>query len=106
MRWEAPANRRSVVGQFEKSNLRPGRFSAYGSPVHWQVGEATLTTLSDGYFEVPLEHLIVNASMEEVLKAQHGALRLNPPRIDVNAYLVRSPHHAPLPRLDPAKIRG
>jgi glyoxylase-like metal-dependent hydrolase (beta-lactamase superfamily II) len=66
------------------------------SPIHWQVGEATLTTLSDGYFEVPLEHLIVNAPMEKVLEVQHSALRLNPPRIDVNAYLVRFPSHGPV----------
>jgi hypothetical protein len=59
------------------------------SPIHWQVGEATLTTLSDGYFQVPLEHLIVNAPMEKVLAVQHSALRSNPPLIDVNAYLVR-----------------
>ena len=66
------------------------------NPIHWEVGEATLTTLSDGYFEIPLEHLIVNAPMEKVLEVQHSALRLNPPRIDVNAFLVRSPHHAPM----------
>ncbi len=66
------------------------------SPIHWQVGEATLTTLSDGYFELPLEHLIVNAPMEKVLEAQLNALRSNPPRLDVNAYLVRSPHHGPV----------
>jgi hypothetical protein len=59
-------------------------------PIHWQVGEATLTILSDGYFEVPLEHLIVNAPMEKVLQSQHSALRSNPPRIDVNAYLSRA----------------
>jgi glyoxylase-like metal-dependent hydrolase (beta-lactamase superfamily II) len=65
-------------------------------PVHWLAGAATLTTLSDGYFEIPLEHLIVNAPMEVVRQAQHGALRSNPPRIDVNAYLVRGPHHGPV----------
>ncbi len=66
------------------------------SPTHWQVGEATLTTLSDGYFEIPLEHLIVYAPMQRVLEVQHNALRSNPPRLDVNAYLVRSPHHGPV----------
>jgi glyoxylase-like metal-dependent hydrolase (beta-lactamase superfamily II) len=66
------------------------------SAVHWQVGEATLTTLSDGYFEIPLEHLIVNASMEKVLEVQSRALRSNPARVDVNAYLVLSPHHGPV----------
>jgi glyoxylase-like metal-dependent hydrolase (beta-lactamase superfamily II) len=66
------------------------------SPIHWQVGEAILTTLSDGYFEIPLEHLIVNAPMEKILEVQNSALRSNPPRIDVNAYLVRSPHHGPV----------
>jgi glyoxylase-like metal-dependent hydrolase (beta-lactamase superfamily II) len=66
------------------------------SPIHWQVGEATLTTLSDGYFQVPLEHLIVNAPMEKVLAVQHSALRSNPPLIDVNAYLVRIPGHGPV----------
>ncbi len=66
------------------------------SPIHWQVGEATLTTLSDGYFQVPLEHLIVNAPIEKVLEVQHSALRSNPPRIDVNAYLVRIPGHGPV----------
>jgi glyoxylase-like metal-dependent hydrolase (beta-lactamase superfamily II) len=66
------------------------------SPIHWQVGEATLTTLSDGYFQIPLEHLIVNAPMEKVLELQHSALRTNAPRLDVNAYLVRSPHHGPV----------
>jgi hypothetical protein len=43
------------------------------SPIHWQVGEAILTTLSDGYFEIPLEHLIVNAPMEKILEIQHSA---------------------------------
>jgi glyoxylase-like metal-dependent hydrolase (beta-lactamase superfamily II) len=66
------------------------------SPIHWQVGEATLTTLSDGYFQIPLEHLIVNAPMEKVLEVQDSALRPNPPRLDVNVYLVRSPHHGPV----------
>jgi len=66
------------------------------SQIHWQVGEATLTTLSDGYFEIPLEHLIVNAPMDKVLEVQHSALRANPPRIDVNAYLVRIPGHGPV----------
>ena len=66
------------------------------SSIHWQVGEATLTTLSDGYFQIPLEHLIVNAPMENVLAVQRSALRSNPPRIDVNAYLVRIPGHAPV----------
>ena len=66
------------------------------SPIHWQVGEAILTTLSDGYFQIPLEHLIVNAPMEKVLEVQRNALRSNPPRLDVNAYLVRSPHHGPV----------
>ena len=66
------------------------------SPIHWQVGEVTLTTLSDGYFQIPLEHLIVNAPMEKVLEVQQSALRSNPPRLDVNAYLVRSPHHGPV----------
>ena len=66
------------------------------SPIHWQAGEAKVTTLSDGYFEIPLEHLIVNAPMEEVLKSQYSALRSNPPRIDVNAYLVRIQGHGPV----------
>jgi glyoxylase-like metal-dependent hydrolase (beta-lactamase superfamily II) len=66
------------------------------NPIHWQVGEVTLTTLSDGYFQIPLEHLIVNAPMEKVLEVQQSALRSNPPRLDVNAYLVRSPHHGPV----------
>jgi glyoxylase-like metal-dependent hydrolase (beta-lactamase superfamily II) len=66
------------------------------SPIYWQVGEATLTTLSDGYFEIPLEHLIVNAPMERVLKVQQGALRSNPARVDVNAYLVRIPGRGPV----------
>jgi len=65
-------------------------------PIHWQVGEVTLTTLSDGYFQIPLEHLIVNAPMEKVLEVQQSALRSNQPRLDVNAYLVRSPHHGPV----------
>jgi glyoxylase-like metal-dependent hydrolase (beta-lactamase superfamily II) len=65
-------------------------------PIHWQVGEITLTTLSDGYFQIPLEHLIVNAPMEKVLEVQQSALRSNPPCLDVNAYLVRSPHHGPV----------
>jgi len=68
----------------------------YESPMHWQVGEATLTTLSDGYFQIPLELLIVNAPLEKVLEVQKRALRSNPPRLDVNAYLVRSPHHGPV----------
>jgi glyoxylase-like metal-dependent hydrolase (beta-lactamase superfamily II) len=66
------------------------------SPIHWQVGEATLTTLSDGYFEMPLEHLLVNAPLEKVLEVQHHALRSNPARIDVNVYLVRIPGHGPV----------
>jgi len=66
------------------------------SSIHWRVGDATLSTLSDGYFEIPLEHLIVNAPMEKVLEVQHGALRSSSPRLDVNAYLVRSPHHPPV----------
>jgi glyoxylase-like metal-dependent hydrolase (beta-lactamase superfamily II) len=64
--------------------------------IHWQVGEATLTVLSDGYFAIPLEYLIVNAQMEKVLEAQQSAMRSNPTRLDVNAFLVRSPHHAPV----------
>jgi glyoxylase-like metal-dependent hydrolase (beta-lactamase superfamily II) len=64
--------------------------------MHWQAGEETLTTLSDGYFQIPLEHLIVNAPLEKVLDVQKNALRSNPPQLDVNAFLVRSPHHGPV----------
>jgi glyoxylase-like metal-dependent hydrolase (beta-lactamase superfamily II) len=34
--------------------------------------------------------------MEKVLEVQRSALRSHQPRLDVNAYLVRSPHHGPV----------
>ncbi len=35
------------------------------SPITGRPEKQQLTTLSNGYFEIPLEHLIVNAPMEE-----------------------------------------
>ena len=67
------------------------------SAVHWRVGDATLTSLSDGYAEMPLAQFVTNVPMEEVAAVQQRALRSATHfRLDINAYLVRSPKHGPI----------
>jgi glyoxylase-like metal-dependent hydrolase (beta-lactamase superfamily II) len=66
------------------------------SAIHWRVGAASLTTLSDGYFEMPIENFVTNVQFRDALAIQHQALRGAQERIDVNAYLVRSKKHAPI----------
>jgi len=66
------------------------------SAVHWRAGEANLTMLSDGYFEMPIENFVTNVPFQDALAVQHQELRVAQERIDVNAYLVRSTKHGPI----------
>ena len=67
------------------------------SSVHWRVGDVTLTSLSDGYVDLPFAHFVTNVPLEEAIAVQQEALRnADHFRMDINAYLVRSTRHAPI----------
>jgi glyoxylase-like metal-dependent hydrolase (beta-lactamase superfamily II) len=66
------------------------------SAVHWPIGGGIVTSLSDGYFDLPLEHVLTNLSLQDAEAALHRAFRPATPRLEVNAYLVRRAGAAPI----------
>jgi len=64
--------------------------------LQWRVGSSTLKTLSDGYFEMPMEHFLTRITDDGIAQVQRAALRDPNERINVNAYLVRSDRPAPI----------
>lgn len=66
------------------------------SAVHWPIGAAIVTSLSDGYFDMPLAHVLTNISPHDAEAALQRAYRPASPRLEVNAYLVRRPGEAPI----------
>lgn len=66
------------------------------SAVHWSIGGYIVTSLSDGYFDMPLEHVITNLSPQDAEAALLRAFRPVAPRLDVNAYLMRRAGEAPI----------
>ncbi|UKD51155.1 MBL fold metallo-hydrolase [Amycolatopsis sp. FU40] len=69
---------------------------AYASAVHWTIGDQTLTTISDGYFETDLSVVFPEFDNEEAARLQRTAHRPATPRITHNMYVVRGPWHAPV----------
>ena len=61
--------------------------------LHWKIGDAVLTSLSDGYFDIAPQHLLTGVSPEEARQRQQDEFRPAKLRIDVNAFLLRSPRH-------------
>ncbi|MGO1076079.1 MBL fold metallo-hydrolase [Inquilinus sp. CA228] len=66
------------------------------SSVHWRVGDATVTTLSDGYVQLELSQFVTNVPLEDAIAVQQKALRPTSFLLEVNLYLVRSPQHGPI----------
>jgi len=66
------------------------------SAVHWPIGGAIVTSLSDGYFDMPLAHVLTNISTQAAEAALARAFRPASPRLEVNAYLVRRSGEAPI----------
>ena len=66
------------------------------SSAHWRVGEATLTTLSDGWVPLELSQFVTNVAIEAAVAAQQRALRPTHFLMEINVYLVRRPNHGPL----------
>jgi len=67
------------------------------SAVHWRVGDATLTSLSDGFIDLPFGPFVTNVPVEEAVALQRNALRGTEQfRMDVNAYLLTSANHEPI----------
>lgn len=61
------------------------------SLVHYRLGGLTLTTLSDGYFEMPLEHFLTGLSAPQIEDALARMHRAGSTRININAFLLRRP---------------
>jgi glyoxylase-like metal-dependent hydrolase (beta-lactamase superfamily II) len=66
------------------------------SAVHWPIGGAIVTSLSDGYFDLPLAHVLTNLPLKDAEAALRRAFRPAAPRLEVNAYLVRRSGEAPI----------
>jgi glyoxylase-like metal-dependent hydrolase (beta-lactamase superfamily II) len=66
------------------------------SAVHWPVGDIIVTSLSDGYFDIPLAHILTNLKLQDAEAALQRAGRPTTPRLEVNAYVVRRPGQAPI----------
>jgi glyoxylase-like metal-dependent hydrolase (beta-lactamase superfamily II) len=66
------------------------------SAVHWPIGDVIVTALSDGYFDMPLAHVLTNLSPQDAASALHRACRPANPRMDVNVFLVRRTGEAPI----------
>ncbi len=66
------------------------------SAVHWPIGGGIVTSLSDGYFDMPLAHVLTNLSLLDAEAALHRAFRPPAPRLEVNVYLVRRAGQAPI----------
>jgi len=66
------------------------------SAVNWQVGEAVLTTLSDGYVQLELGTFLKNLPLEDGIAIQRKALRSADFLLEINTYLVRSDKHGPI----------
>jgi glyoxylase-like metal-dependent hydrolase (beta-lactamase superfamily II) len=66
------------------------------SAVHWPIGGSIVTSLSDGYFDLPLAHVLTNLSPQDAEAALLRAFRPTTPRLEVNAYLVRREDQAPI----------
>jgi glyoxylase-like metal-dependent hydrolase (beta-lactamase superfamily II) len=66
------------------------------SAVHWPIAGFIVTSLSDGYFDMPLEHVLTNLSPHDAEAALHCAFRPATPRLEVNVYLVRRAGEAPI----------
>jgi glyoxylase-like metal-dependent hydrolase (beta-lactamase superfamily II) len=66
------------------------------SAVHWPVGDTIVTALSDGYFDLPLAHVLTNLSPQDAESALHRAFRPANPRLEVNVFLVRRKGEAPI----------
>jgi hypothetical protein len=66
------------------------------SAVHWPVGDMIVTSLSDGYFDIPLAHILTNLPLQDAEAALQRAFRPTMPRLEVNAYLVRRAGQAPI----------
>jgi glyoxylase-like metal-dependent hydrolase (beta-lactamase superfamily II) len=66
------------------------------SAVHWQVGEAVMTSLSDGYVQLELGTFLKNLPLEDGVAIQRRALRGADFLLEINTYLVRSDRHGPI----------
>jgi len=55
-----------------------------------------VTSLSDGYFDIPLANILTNVAVQDAEAALLRAYRPASPRLEVNAYLVRQPGEAPI----------
>lgn len=66
------------------------------SVVSWKVGDAVLTTLSDGYVRLELSQFLRNLPVETGETIQKRALRRADFLMEINAYLVRSAKHGPI----------
>ncbi len=61
------------------------------SLVNYRLGDITITALSDGYFELPLEHFVTGLSATEIADALTRLHRPGMARIDINAFLLQRP---------------
>jgi glyoxylase-like metal-dependent hydrolase (beta-lactamase superfamily II) len=66
------------------------------SAVHWPIGGGIVTSLSDGYFDLPLAHFLTNLPAQDAEAALYRAYRPARPRLEVNAYLIRRAGEAPI----------
>lgn len=66
------------------------------SAVHWQVGEAVLTSLSDGYVQLELGTFLKNVPLDDGIAIQRKAMRGGDFLLEINMYLVRSDRHGPI----------
>jgi glyoxylase-like metal-dependent hydrolase (beta-lactamase superfamily II) len=73
-----------------------GNETAHVSAVHWKVGGLVITSLSDGYFQMPIEQFVVGISPAEIETAQRTSLRKGNQRIGINSYLIRGKDRIPV----------
>jgi len=66
------------------------------SAVHFNLGDHMISALSDGYFEMPFEHVLTSATDAMIAEARNAGRRNGPPRVNINAFLIRQAGHAPI----------
>ena len=63
--------------------------------LQWKIGDATVTTLNDGFNQAGVE-VIQGLPQDEAVRIQRAAFRSDQPKITVNLFLIESEHHAPI----------
>ncbi|GAA3160582.1 MULTISPECIES: MBL fold metallo-hydrolase [Streptomyces] len=69
--------------------------SPYSSAVHWPVGAATLTALSDGFFAADLATVLPRFDTREAARLQKASHRPECAALTHTMYLLRGPGHRP-----------